>query len=140
MNRIYPLVSFSFLFISFHFFSFLFTLYSFSISFPLYLGLFLLFPHCLHLASLSHYFISISLSISISSNSKVLSIHCLGSLISYLLSSIHCLLSLILYPLPWFSYPISIALVLLSLFIVSDLTLFILFILLSYLLSHKAYL
>ena len=97
INRIYPLVSFSFLFISFHFIFIFHLIFTISRLIPISC---LLFPHCLHLVSLSHYFISIS------SSSRV----------------------------------ISIALVLLSLFIVSDFTLFILFILLSYLSSHKAYL
>ena len=97
MNRIYPLVSFSFLFISFHFI-FIFHLIS-TISRLIPISCL----HCLHLVSLSHYFISISLSISISSNSKVLSIALVLlslisyplSIVSYLLSYIHCLGSLI---------------------------------------------
>ena len=90
-------LSLSFFFISFHFI-FIFHLIS-TISWLIPIS-YLLFPHCLHLVSLSHYFISISPLVLVPG----------------------------LYPLPWFSYLyplslisylISIALVLLSLSIVS---------------------
>ena len=77
-------LSLIFFFISFHFI-FIFHLIS-TISRLIPIS-YLLFPHCLHLVSLSHYFISICLSISISSSSRVISI----ALVLLSLISIHCL-------------------------------------------------
>ena len=70
---------------------------------------YLLFPHCLHLVSLSHYFISICLSISIPGFYPLPWFSYLYplSIISYplsIVSDLLSLLSLILYPLSWISY------------------------------------